>query len=171
MNKKTKNILCIIGIIILVIIIIISTFIKYISDQKSNNNNNKFINNKNNNIDDTINEASNNLYCTSLYYDNKNTNANIKEEITIEFDTDNNPISQKYIKIYTFEKKEEYEKYKIQFEKSDNQLETNDNENSITISKKSDYSTPYNSNDKMDFRTKTYLEIKEYLTTEDYICN
>ncbi len=163
MEDKSKNTICIIIIVILLIVLGISTFIKFTYD----GNTEKKVEASN---DELEKEAIDTLQCT-LDYNSEDTKANITEKITVEFINDI-PTNQKIIKVYTFDQEADYKSFESELQEDDNQKVTIDDENqTITMSESSDYSTPYNSENKNDFRNQTYEELEKYLLEQDYTCN
>lgn len=120
-------------------------------------------------VDEKINKT-NTLSCTYNHEDKDDIKANIIETIQIEYSNDE-AVSQKYDITYNFLFEEDYNNFKEANEIL-NDKNTNYNDNSMVVKKaiENDYTTPYNSNDTMDYREKNYNEAKKELESLNYIC-
>ena len=166
--KNFYKIPSILAIIILLGIIGYSTYIKftYNDEPETTIPNNNEINN-NENEDDNLTTKNKTLSCNHIYYDDTNTKANIVENIEINFENDE-AISQQYEIIYSFTNENDYNLFK----ENSNYEETafNDEEMKVSLTQQNNYTTPYNSNDKFDYREKNIEEAKNELESQDFDC-
>lgn len=193
MKIDFSKILCTVGIIVLLLILVYATYIKntYIPSNTTQDSNVNI--NQNNNVTNEINQNNNTqnsqkdnnitentphkvetLNCYSVYYDEENTKANIKEEIIITFNNDN-AAKQEHKFNYSFEQISDYNTLKTKFdsEQQNNNIQTNYDQTTNSIERiiTSEYTNPQDSNDIMDFRNYKLEDAKTYLTGQQFICN
>lgn len=190
MKINISKTLCTIGIIVLLVVLLYATYIKNTYTPKTDNlNQNVNINQDNNmtNEDNNIqnSEQDNNeeeivtpeirtLNCYSVYYDEEDTKANIKEEIIVTYENDK-ATKQEHKFNYSFEKVIDYNNLKTKFDsiEQQNNIQTNYDQTTNAIERimSSDYSMEALPNDSMDFRNHKLEDAKTYLKEQQFICN
>lgn len=190
MKINISKTLCTLGIIVLLVILLYATYIKNTYTPKTDNLNQSINDNQNNNMSNENNniqnsEQNNNdeenstletktLNCYSVYYDEKTTKANIKEEIIVTYENDK-AIKQEHKFNYSFDQVIDYNNLKTKFdsEEPQNNIQTNYDQTTNGIERiiSSNYSTEAELNDAMDFRNQKLEDTKTYLKEKQFICN
>lgn len=193
MKIDISKTLCTMGIVVLLVILMYATYIKNTYTTKNDTSNQNVNVNQNNNLTNETNQNNNiqnseqdnnekenttpeikTLKCYSIYYDEKTTKANIKEEIIITFENDK-AIKQEQKFNYSFEQVVDYNNLKTKFDSEEQQdnIQTNYDQTTNTIERiiSSDYSMGAVLNDLMDFRNHKFEDVKTDLQKQQFICN
>jgi len=182
MKIDFSKIMCTIGIVVLLVILLYATYIKTtytpnntIQNPNINvNQNNNNIQNSEQNNNETESKEIETLNCYSVYYDEENTKANIKEEIIITFEN-NKSTKQEHKFNYAFDQITDYNNLKSKFdgEQQQDNIQTNYDQTTNGIERiiSSDYTDELDSNNIMDFRNYNFEKAKTYLTGKQFICN